>query len=128
EHLAGRVVLERRLRPGATLFVRGAVFGESRTNGTPLQTNDTDEQEVAAGADLPLAKGTLHARGFYATQTYHQTFTAISADRTSESLTRRQRVPAEAVGGSAQWARALGSRNALTVGFEARRVEGRSDE
>src|SRR5262245_8265596 len=52
EHLAGRLVVERRLRPGATVFVRGGFFGESRTNGTPLQTNDTDEQEVAAGADL----------------------------------------------------------------------------
>jgi outer membrane receptor protein involved in Fe transport len=129
EHLAGRLRVERVLGPGTSVFVHGALFGESRTNGTPLQVNDTDSQEVAAGADVsPSGKGLLSIRAWYGTQAYHQTFSAVSANRASEALTRVQDVPAEAVGGSLQWSRGLGGRHALLVGAEARRVEGTSDE
>ena len=129
EHLAGRLLLERKLRPGASVFVRGALFGESRANGTPLQVNDTDAQEVAAGATVSTAeKGAFSVRAWYGTQTYHQTFSAVSADRRSEVLTRVQDVPAEVIGGSLQWSRGLGAHHALLVGADARRVEGTSDE
>ncbi len=128
-HLTGRLTLERRLSPTATAFVRGALFGESRANGTPLQVNDTDWQELSAGADVSTATaGAFSLRAGYSTQTYHQTFTAVSAGRESESLTRRQRVPAEAAGIVVQWSRGLGDDHALLVGAEVKRVEGRSDE
>ena len=128
-HLTGRLTLERRLTPAATAFLRGGAFGESRTNGTPLQVNDTDWQELSAGADVSTAAaGAFSLRAWYSTQTYHQTFSAVSADRTTESLTRAQRVPAEAAGASLQWSRGLGSRHALLAGAEMKRVEGRSDE
>ena len=42
-------------------------------------------------ADSPA--GSLSARAFAGTQGYDQTFSAVSADRTSEDLNRRQRVP-----------------------------------
>ena len=47
------------------------------------------------------------------TQLFHQTFSAVAADRSREDLTRQQRVPADALGLSAQWTRALGSRQRL---------------
>jgi outer membrane receptor protein involved in Fe transport len=129
EHLSGRLLLERRLGAQASVFVRGALFGESRTNGTPLQVNDTDAQELSLGADAGTSgNGLLSLRAWYGTQDYHQTFSAVSADRASETLTRVQDVPSESAGASVQWSRGLGARHALLVGAEARRVDGTSDE
>ncbi len=127
-HLNGVATLDRRLSPRASLFLRGAVFGESRQNGTPLQVNDTDLQELSGGADAPLGGGALAARAWYATQSYHQTFSAVAQDRESESLTRRQRVPTTSSGGSLVWSRPFGARYGFVAGFEGRLVRGRSDE
>ena len=127
-HLNGVATLDRRFSPNASAFLRGSVFGESRQNGTPLQVNDTDLQELSGGADTPLGGGALAARAWYGTQTYHQTFSAVATGRDSESLTRRQRVPATSAGGSLVWSRAFGARYGLVGGFEGRFVRGRSDE
>ena len=43
---------------------------------------------------------------------------SISADRSSESLTRTQSVPAQDVGFSVQWGHALGTRQHLVAGLE----------
>src|SRR5262245_18150598 len=127
-HVGGTLSLERRMGP-ATAFVSAAVFGESRDNGTPLQVNDTDWQELRGGSTLATSHaGVLSLRGWFATQTYHQTFSAISSDRTSEFLTRRQRVPSESGGFGLQWSRNLGSENAFVAGLDGRLVNGRSDE
>src|SRR5262249_13759699 len=56
------------------------------------------------------------------------TFSAIAANRRTESLTRKQRVPSDAEGVSLQWSEPLGARHTLLVGAEGRWVEGRSDE
>ena len=56
-HLSGVATVERRLGSDASFFVRGSLFGESRENGTPLQVNDTDLQEVVAGADATPRRG-----------------------------------------------------------------------
>jgi outer membrane receptor protein involved in Fe transport len=128
-HLNAALTLERRLSPNATVFVRGAALGESRTNGTPQQVNDTDWRQVSVGADTTSnGAGSFAARAWWGDQVYHQTFSAVSADRTTELLTRRQRVPSEAVGASLQWSGTVGSRHALLAGAEGRWVDGRSDE
>jgi outer membrane receptor protein involved in Fe transport len=127
-HVSGTLTLQRRIGAAAT-FVRAGAFGESRENGTPLQVNDTEWQELRAGSDLPTSRsGSFSLRAWYATQTYHQTFSAVAADRTSEVLTRRQRVPSETGGFGFEWWRALGARHALLVGADGRIVQGRSDE
>ena len=127
-HLNGVLTLDRHFSKDASAFLRGAVFGESRENGTPLQVNDTDLQELSGGADAPLGGGALAARGWYGTQSYRQTFTAVAADRESESLTRRQRVPTTSGGGSLVWTRGVAARYGLVAGLEGRFVRGRSDE
>jgi len=121
-HLSGALRLDRRGDRGS-LFVQGARFGESRNNGTGLQTNDTDWSQLSAGADL----GKLSLRGYYGTQTYHQTFTAVAADRNSEALTRTQRVPSRDAGLSAQWS-VSSKRNAFSLGVDGRFVRGHSEE
>jgi outer membrane receptor protein involved in Fe transport len=113
---------------GIHLFGRGSYYGERRNNGTPLQTNDTQIRQLAAGIDVPLAGGVFTARAFTSRQHYDQTFSAIGADRNSERLTVAQKVPSRGTGATAQWSRALGKRQALLAGAEWRGVQGSSDE
>jgi outer membrane receptor protein involved in Fe transport len=120
--------LERELPAGGRLFVRGSRFTEDRANGTPLQTNDSDFRQWSAGGDAPAGGGFLAVRGWGGDQDYHQTFTAVAADRASERLTRAQSVPADTAGGSLQWARPLSDHHALVGGLDLRQVHGSSDE
>jgi outer membrane receptor protein involved in Fe transport len=106
------------------VFVRASRYDESRNNGTPLQTNDTQLTQLAAGADL----GSLILRTYGSDQHYAQTFSSIAADRNSERLTVDQRAPSRSRGGSAQWAHGLGMRHAFVAGIESRDVSGVSDE
>jgi len=122
-HLTGALRVEKRSESG-TLFLEGARFGESRNNGTTLQTNDTDWGRLNFGADL---KARISLRGFYGTQTYHQTFTSITADRSSETLIRTQRVPSHDGGASLQWS-TTSKRNAVALGVDSRFVRGHSEE
>ena len=110
------------------LFLCGSFFEESRENGTPLQVNDTRIRQLAAGADWPDAgSGSVWVRAYALWETYHQTSSAISADRASERLTGRQTVPSGAAGASAQWSRVLGQQR-LLAGVEGLQVRGSSDE
>jgi outer membrane receptor protein involved in Fe transport len=104
-------------------FVRASSYDESRGNGTPLTTNDTRMRQVAAGGDWQY----LGLRGYLVEQHYHQTFSAIAADRKSERLAVDQRVPSRAAGGSADLRIPYSSGVAL-VGGDVREVSGTSYE
>jgi len=108
-------------------FLRLSHYSESRNNGTPLQINDTSIRQIAAGTDFHTGAGSLLLRGYDSDQDYHQTFSAISADRNSERLTVDQRVPSSGRGGSLQWFSTIGS-NVIVAGGDARQVKGASDE
>jgi outer membrane receptor protein involved in Fe transport len=109
-------------------FLRLSHYSESRNNGTPLQVNDTAIGQIAAGTDIRTHSGSLLLlRGYGSDQEYHQTFSAIAADRNSERLTVDQRVPSSGRGGSLQWFSTIG-RNAIVAGGDARQVKGASDE
>jgi outer membrane receptor protein involved in Fe transport len=121
--------VERTFRSNGKIFAGASVFGESRTNGSPLQTNRTHLRQFVFGSAWNSSQmGSLSARIYGGTQTYDQNFSAISADRNSETLTRVQRVPAQVFGASAQWARVIGSKNTIVAGFEGREVRGTSNE
>jgi outer membrane receptor protein involved in Fe transport len=109
------------------LSLRAQGYDEDRTNGTPLQTNDTNQQQVSLRANGSVGGGVWQASGFGSGQSYDQSFTAVAAGRASESLTQRQRVPSESTGGSADWLRAFG-RATLVAGGEGKRVEGSTNE
>jgi len=113
--------------PLASISLRVQGFDEDRTNGTPLQTNDTNQHQASLRAAGAAGGGAWQASGYASSQGYDQSFTSVSADRTSETLTQRQRVPSEAAGGSADWMRVWG-RTTLVAGGEGRRVEGTTDE
>lgn len=128
-HSAFDLKLERRLTSAATVFARIAYFGEARTNGTPLQTNRTHLRQYSAGGDWQSQRlGTFAVRAYGGTQGFDQNFSAVAADRNSETLTRVQRVPAQDAGFSLQWSRALRAKQNLVAGFEGREVRGASDE
>jgi iron complex outermembrane recepter protein len=128
-HAAVDATVERRAFGDGRVFARGMAYGEDRENGTPLQVNDTHIGLAALGLDWGAPeRGHGEVRLWGATQVFHQAFTAVASDRSSEDLTRRQRVPADALGLSAQWSRLLGSRHRLLGGAEGQQVEGTTDE
>src|SRR6185503_20247183 len=55
-------------------------------------------------------------------------FSAIAADRNSESLTNRQRNPSQQAGFAFQWRQTLGSYQSISAGVEGRDVRGHSAE
>ncbi len=115
--------LGRRFGEKNRVFVRGNLFAERRENGTSLTNNRTYFRQIAAGADLDG----FTVRAFGEVQVYDQTFSSVSADRNSESLTRIQRVPSRAFGASATWRRSV-SRHSIVAGGEIFNVRGFSDE
>ena len=108
EHVALDARVERTAWGDGRVFLRGQYYDEDRKNGTPLQTNDTRIGLGALGVDFGSAEhGRTTIRAWGSSQLYHQSFSAIATDRSREDLTRLQRVPADALGVSAQWTRPL---------------------
>lgn len=103
-------------------FLRLSRFGESRNNGTPLQRNATTIWQLSGGGDVALFGGRLTGRGWLGDQEYEQTFSAISADRSSERLTAEQVIESSSAGSTVQWSRGFGSSHALLAGAEIREV------
>ncbi len=127
----------------ASIFFRPSYFGESRTNGTPAQINRTHSRQFVLGGKMekPARQQGRNSqvdcdrtsalifdwRTFGGTQVYDQTFSAVSADRSTESLTRIQRSPSQYLGASAVLRAIVGS-HTISAGIEAREVRGSSDE
>jgi outer membrane receptor protein involved in Fe transport len=120
--------VQRTFRNRDRIFASAEFFREERENGTRLQTNDTNLKAFSGGADWQLtSRDFLTVRVSGGIQSYNQTFSAISADRNSETLNRLQRVPTNYSGISGKWT-ANRNRNVFFAGAELRRVHGHSDE
>ncbi len=118
-----------RLGEKGRIFGRTSYFTEDRSNGTRIQTNDTQLGTGVVGVDAPLGTaGFLSARAYGSTQSYSQNFSSVAANRMTESLTDRQHVPSQQGGGSVFWSRAAGSRQTLGLGASADEVIGSSHE
>ena len=110
-------------------FLRLSSFGESRRNGTPIQVNDTRISSIDFGHDSSLPKlGPVSIRLYGSSETFNQNFTAVAADRDSESLTNRQRNPSQQAGFVFQATPNLGYHQVLRFGVEGREVRGHSAE
>ena len=127
KHRSGIASAEYQFRNGWRFNAGGQVFTDNRLNGTPAVINDTASRQGTAEGAGALVGGLFSARGFGGTQGYDQTFSAVSVDRTSEDLNRRQRVPTRVAGMGAQWVRALG-RHTLLVGAEGKFIKGKTWE
>lgn len=123
------LTIGRKFGANSDVFARGWYFDDSRNNGTVLQRNNIRLGEGALGANLDLgAAGTLTLRFYVEAETYFQTFSSVSFDQNSETLTDSQTVPAQGTGGSAVWRRNLGHRQTLVAGFDMHEEIGHSHE
>jgi outer membrane receptor protein involved in Fe transport len=129
QHSTAEGMISRQIGSHGKIFARGAYLDDSRNNGTQIQINSDSLGMGALGADLQSAAAGSFQLRFYGTfETYHQTFSAVAANRNSEILTDNQTVPAQGVGGSALWNRAVGSHNTLVAGFDAHEEIGQSND
>ena len=120
------LTVNRTLKAGG-LFARASIFDEERANGTPLQVNDSATRQLAVGLNALLGDFAVAGRAYGIDQLYHQTFSAIAADRRSERLTRTQEVPVDAYGVGGQISTVRGA-HTLIGGLESREVDGSSNE
>jgi outer membrane receptor protein involved in Fe transport len=135
DHRSGLVTLGYQAANGWRLDGSGNVFDEDRRNATPVAINSTASRNASAEAAGGLGGGLVSIRGFGGTQGYLQTYSTVSAARTSEALNRVQRVPTEFLGVGGQWVGPLpstalgaGRSHVVLVGLETRSVEGTTIE
>ena len=116
------------MRSQATVVVEA--LNERRSNGTPLQKNDTSLGGINArwrGAPGSAIRG-WNVHGFARSQTFESSFSSVAPDRNSENLVLAQRVPSTDYGiGGIGWM-PLGSRAVMSFGGDWRRVAGHSKE
>ena len=131
----GRVVGERAWggadRHAARAFVQGNVLNEARGNGTPLTTNGTRLWRWESGLDwTPEAAGggALVLRGYGSVEHFRQSFSAVNALRTSETLTRLVTTPSDQLGATLRWTQPLGPRLVVLGGADTRDVRGADRE
>ncbi len=119
----GEVYLQRSVTNNADAFLRTNVLNEARNNGTPLQKNATRLWRYASGLDWRTRdKGTLAFRLFGSQEHYRQSFSAVPADQSSESLTRSQHVSTQLLGASGQWTKDLLHSWTIVAGADANDV------
>jgi outer membrane receptor protein involved in Fe transport len=112
-----------------TVFARGSLFDEDRHNGTKLQLNDTATESLAAGTRFRTADGSNWDFVLFGNQQrFHQSFTAVAANRNSETITRLQFVPSRDAGLSLNWSKLSFEKHWLVAGVDVRGVRGTSDE
>jgi outer membrane receptor protein involved in Fe transport len=128
ENGSGWLRLERDLATGGRVFLAGDLYGESRQNGTYLQFNSATIRELRIGADLSSRIGEFSGRVYGGSESLRQTFSAITPDRSSESLTRDQSVPVAQWGVSGTWSKNMGSRQMLMAGTDGGWIEADDEE
>jgi outer membrane receptor protein involved in Fe transport len=128
-HRTGNWRVEYAPSPGFMLFQNGRLFAEDRENGTPLQTNSTRETYLGGGLRANNASSGIWQANVYShLDDFDSTFSAVSADRASETLSLVQAVDYKDVGGNLQWSRRLGASNELGIGGDVRWIEADNNE
>ena len=129
----GRIELDRDLLRGGeatgSAFIRGNLYNDSRSNGTPLTTNGTRLWRFESGADWSNnSGGSLLARLHGTSDHYRQTFSSVAVGRASESLTRFVETPATELGGTVRWTQAIRPNLLALGGADTRDVRAVDDE
>jgi outer membrane cobalamin receptor len=127
DYLSGLAAAAVQHSSGWSLRVRGDGLGESRENGTPLQTNSTGVRQGRFDLAGPVGGGQLETYGQIGDQVYRQAFSSIGESRNSETLTVRQRVPASQFGYGLTWRRLLRAID-LLAGAETREIVATNEE
>jgi outer membrane receptor protein involved in Fe transport len=125
---AARTQTDRIFSSANRAFLTGNMLNEAHGNGTPMQTNGTRVWRYIAGDDWSAAsKASGRVRLFGSDEGYRQSFSSINTARTSESLTRLQRVRTQELGASSDASLAL-SPIAFVMGADVRDIRGTDTE
>ncbi len=125
---AYRTEIGRREAAARRVFATGNLLNEDHGNGTPLQTNATRLWRYVAGYDTPEGdRATGRVRVFGSQEGYRQSFSAIAANRATETLTRLQRVHTQELGGTGDATIHFGP-VALVTGADVRDIRGEDNE
>ena len=79
------------------------VLAEERHNGTLLTRNSTGLGTVGANYSRSWSNDQVSFLAFHTREQFHSTFSSVSPNRNTETLTSRQTVPVEDIGGAGYW-------------------------
>lgn len=119
------------LSANSSLRLRARHFDDERGNGTVLTHNETTGDDLSAvfTQKFPAQHGELRVGVYGQEREFSSTFSSVNATRDVETPALDQfDVPARAAGGSLVWSMAAGSSHTLTLGTDARWVEGETNE
>jgi outer membrane cobalamin receptor len=85
------------------LSVRLDILAEQRHNGTVLQRNSTGLGTVSANYSHSWEKDQISFIGYHTQERFNSSYSAVSADRNSETLSSTQKVPVQNTGGALYW-------------------------
>ena len=114
-----------------SLTLRGGAWREERGNGTPLGNNQAEAEDFSVQLEHRPLGGDWSGQWtvFHQRRDFGSTFTAVAADRSSESLSLDQySVPATASGLFQRFRFSLGEFNVLSLGSDVRWTEGVTQE
>ncbi len=103
------------------------ILAEERHNGTQLTHNSTGLGTVGANYAHSWTNDQISLLGFHTQGQFHSTFSSVAANRNSETLTSRQTVPEEDVGGAVYWqhhGQTRSTRWNTVAGADADRIHG----
>jgi outer membrane receptor protein involved in Fe transport len=115
----------------SSLRLGGRHFDEERGNGTLFTHNETTGTDISAvfTQKFPAQNAELQVSAYGQTRQFSSTFSSVNATRDIETPALDQfDVPANAAGGSIVWSAAAGGDHKLTLGADARWVEGETNE
>ena len=79
------------------------ILAEERHNGTELTHNSTGLGTAGGNYTHSWTNDQISLLGFHTQAQYHSTYSSVSLNRNSETLTSRQTVPEDDIGGAAYW-------------------------
>jgi outer membrane cobalamin receptor len=107
------------------LSIHFDILAEERHNGTNLTHNSTGLGTLGATYTHSWSNDQVSFLVFHTQEQFHSTFSAVAANRNSETLSARQTVPVQDTGGAAYWQHHAKHWNTL-VGADADKVDGTS--
>lgn len=130
QHFNGRIDLK--ITPRTQLRLRGSLFREDRSFGTPLSLATRTIGTLAGDMHGQTKRGDQWDTTLFAQwQTFRNQTSQITPSpvlRMSEQLDRIQTIPSNDLGGTFQWTAPIGSRHTLVLGTDTRLIIGQSEE
>lgn len=124
-HIANGSLFLQRALSTQKLFARVNLYNDNRANGTPDQTNADRIWRYSLGDDITLPHSQhLTARIYGSENHYRQSFSQVNAARTSETLTRLLRTPAQELGAIGQYSTIVRDHLTLFAGADIHDVRG----